>query len=159
MITSPESIRDIFSIFHDGTIEKADLSNGTAKLTIGITYLAERVKVGYEFFYVELGGFCDVEFHAWPRILDKEKVLISDLAVVVKFELEILSANLKEDRFEIICNIHSRLSSDYSGGELLFRANSAKICDEANKEYSISELTEICSGYWNDWKLRNAKRI
>jgi hypothetical protein len=31
--------------------------------------------------------------------------------------------------------------------------------DEANKEYSISELTEICSGYWNEWKMKYGKRV
>jgi hypothetical protein len=157
MITSAESIRDIFSIFHDGGIEKATLFDGTLKLTIGITYLAERVKSGSEFFYVELGGFRDVEFRAWPAILENEKVLISDLAVISKLELEILSANLKEDRFEIICNIPSYLNSDYSGGELLFRADSARVYDEVGKEYSILELGAVCEAYWNEWKMKHDK--
>ena len=159
MITSSESIRDVFSIFHDGMIEKAEFSGGVIKLTIGITYLAERVQSGFGFFYVELYGFRNVEFHAWIGTLENEKVLITDPAVIFKLELEILSANLKGDCFEIICNIPSYLNSDYIGGELLFRANSAQVYDEAGKEYSISELTEICSGYWNEWKLKNAKHV
>jgi len=129
------------------------------KLTIDIPYLAERVKSGYKYFCVELGGFRDVEFHGWSRILGKEKEAVKDLAAIFSIELEILEANLKEERFEVVCNIHSRSSSDYCGGELFFRANSARVFDEVGKEYSISELTEICRGYWTDWKAKNANRI
>jgi hypothetical protein len=158
MITSPQSIRDIFSIFHDGTIENTSLSDGILKLTIDIPYLADRVKNGYKFFYVELDGFRDAEFHAWPAMLGKEKELVSDLAIIFKPALEILEANLKEDQFEVVCNIKSFSNSDYCGGELLFRANSARVRDEANKEYSISELDEICRAYWNEWKMKQDKR-
>lgn len=96
MIADAESIRDVFSIFHDGDIEKAVLSEGTLKMTIDIPYLADRVKSGYKFFYVELDGFRDAEFHAWPATLKGEKVLVGDLAIIFKPPLEILEANLKE---------------------------------------------------------------
>ena len=159
MISNPESIRDVFSIFHDGTIEKAVLSDRTMRMTIDIRYLAERIKVKYQYFFVELEAFRNVEFHAWSGILGNEKEVLSNLTAIFSTELEILEANLKQERFEVICNIHSRSKSNYCGGELLFQADSARVFDEANKEYSISELEELCRAYWNDWKAKNTKRI
>jgi len=157
MIADAESIRDIFSIFHDGTIKKAILSDQTMRMTIDIPYLADRVKSGNKYFFVELDGFRDVEFHAWSGMLGKNKELVTDLALIFRSELEILEANLKEERFEVVCNIKSTSNSNFYGGELLFRANSALVFDEAQKKYSISELKNICRDYWNEWKTKNSK--
>jgi len=159
MITTAESICEIFLIFHDGMIEETSLSGRKLKLKIEISYLADRVKSEFKFFFVELDGFCSAEFRGWPATLQGEKKLIAETSDIFKSPLEILEAKLTGDRIEVVCNIKSNVDSEFCGGELLFHADAATVRDEANKEYSISELGEICRGYWNDWKLKNAKHV
>lgn len=43
-IEGPENVRDIFSIFHDGTISSCALNGCDLTLEIEIQYLAERVR-------------------------------------------------------------------------------------------------------------------
>ncbi len=87
---------------------------------------------------------------------ETRKKLVKDLPTIFKSPLEILAAKLSGNRFEIDCNIRSG-NSDFCGGNLLFEATAVTVRDEANKEYSVSELAEICRGYWNEWKAKNAK--
>src|SRR5689334_21078344 len=139
MITTTESICEIFSIFHDGMIEEASLSGQKLKLKIEISYLADRVKSWFKFFFVELDGFRSAEFRGWPATLQGEKKLVSKLSDIFELPLEILEAKLTGDRIEVVCNIKSNANSEFCGGELLFHADAAMVRDEANKEYSISE--------------------
>src|SRR5262249_34404056 len=150
MIRTTQEICDIFSIFHDGMIESAILSDETLKLKIEISYLAGRIQEGFKYFFIELDGFRNVEFRPWPARVIDEKKLVTDPPTIFKFSLEIVAAKLSENRIEIECSIRSG-GSEFSGGDLLFEAMSATVRDEANKEYSISELTEICREYWNEW--------
>src|SRR5207253_1808785 len=122
-------------------------------------YLADRVNNGFRHFFVELEGFRDIEFRGWPAMLGEEKRVITDFHKIFASTLEILEANTSDNRIEVICNIKSFANSEFSGGELLFRADSAAVCDEANKEYSISELGEICKAYWSEWKTKNARHV
>ena len=159
MIRTHESICEIFSVFHDGMIEEAVLSDQKLKLKIEISYLAERVKSGFKFFFVELEGFHGAEFRGWPATLQGEKKLVTEFSAIFQSALEILEAKLTDGRIEVICNIKSDADSEFCGGELLFSADAATVRDEANKDYSISELGEICKAYWSEWKAKNAKRI
>ena len=77
--------------------------------------------------------------------------MITEFSRIFASSLDILSASVKEGGFEVICNIPS-IDCDYCGGELFFRAKSATILDEANKEYSVEELRKISKDYWDAWK-------
>ena len=151
MITNADSISDVISIFHDGTIRQAHLDGDKLKLQVNIAYLAKRVNPEYKSFHIELDGFCDAEFSTWPRTLGAEKEVITEFSRIFASSLDILSASVKEGGFEVICNIPS-IDCDYCGGELFFRAKSATILDEANKEYSVEELRKISKDYWDAWK-------
>jgi hypothetical protein len=158
MIRTAQDICEIFAIFHDGMIESVVSSRETLKLTIEISYLADRIQKGFKFFFIELDGFGNAEFRGWPAVVGNEKKIIKDLPTMFKSPLEILEAKLSDSRIEIDCNIRSR-DSEFCGGNLLFEATAATVRDEANKVYSISELTEVCRGYWNEWKAKNAKQV
>ena len=158
-MTNTESICEIFSIFHDGMIESAELCGQKLKLKVKIPYLAERIKMGFKFFFVELEGFRRAEFRGWPATLQGEKKLVTEFSAIFESALEILEAKLTDGRIEVVCNIKSDADSEFCGGELLFSADAATVRDEANKDYSISELGEICKAYWSEWKANNAKRI
>lgn len=159
MIKTAESICEIFTIFHDGMIEEASLSDHKLKLKIEISYLAEKVKSEFKFFFVELDEFRGAEFRGWPASLEGDKKHISRVSDIFELPLEILEAKLIGDRIEVVCNIKSNADSEFCGGELLFHADAAVVRDEANKEYSITELGDLCRSYWNNWKLKNAKHV
>jgi hypothetical protein len=158
MIRTTQDICEVFSIFHDGLIESAVLSGETLKLKVEISYLTDRIQEGFKYFFVDLDGFRDPEFRAWPAILGQEKKLITEFSTIFKSTLEILEAKLSGNRIDLACNLRDR-SSEFCGGDLSFNASAATVRDEANKEYSVSELTEICKGYWDEWKARNAKQV
>ena len=159
MIRTPESICEIFSIFHDGIIEEAVLSGQKLKLKIEISYLADRVKGGFKYFFVELENFRGAEFHGWLATLQGEKKRVTEFSAIFESALEILEAKLTDGRIEVVCNIKSNADSKFCGGELLFSADAATVRDEANNDYSISELGEICKAYWSEWKAKNSKRL
>ena len=158
-MTNAESICEIFSIFHDGMTESAELCGQKLKLKVKIPYLAERIKTGFKFFFVELEGFRSAEFRGWPATLQGEKKLVTEFSAIFESALEILEAKLTDGRIEVVCNIKSDADSEFCGGELFFSADAATVRDEANKDYSISELGEICKAYWSEWKANNAKRL
>lgn len=118
-IEEREGIRDIFSIFHDGGIARANLQGENLLLEIDIQYLAGRVKPSYKGFKVILYGFRDVEFSTWPSDLKSAPEKITDILSIFEPELEVLEANLKTNKIEVVCNQHSS-EYDFCGGELSF---------------------------------------
>jgi len=153
-IEGRENVRDIFSIFHDGTIRSCTLNEGDLTLDIEIEYLAARVKPEFRKFEVRLFGVSNVRFSTWPSDLKSDPVVITDTQQIFAADLEILEGNLKEDEIEVVCNQHS-LEFAYCGGELRFRCLCAGVMDEGGRDYSIEELSALCEGYWDDWSREN----
>ncbi|WP_085899124.1 hypothetical protein [Kiloniella majae] len=147
-IKQHEDIKDIFSIFHDGVISASSLHDESIILDIEIQYLSERINPEYTGFKVSLYGFCDVEFSTWPSDLKSDPEKITDIKSIFKPELEILRANIKNNKIEVVCNQHSH-EYDYCGGVLLFTLNSAEVQDASGKFYSIEDLDTLCTNYWN----------
>ena len=149
-----ESVREIFSIFHDGSLVSYVADGDTLRLEIEIHYLAERVNPYFRTFNVCLFGVDDVQFSPWPSDLKAKLETISELPKIFEADLEILECTLQEGVIEVVCNQHSPAFA-YCGGELRVRCTCATVIDEAGKAYSIEELGALCNGYWNDWSKRD----
>lgn len=150
-IEGADSISDIFSIFHDGTISEVLSKDGEIVLTVEIPYLAKRINPSFERFRVKLLGVKKLEFSTWPSDLKLAPELLTEAETIFTPQLEILEGNIEEGRIEVVCSQHSE-AFEYCGGELSFEAQSAEVDDEAGKSYSIEELGEICEAYWNAWE-------
>jgi len=148
------SVRDIFSIFHDGTISSCAVDGHDLTLEVEIQYLAERVNPEFRKFKVRLLGVSNVRFTTWPSDLKSDPAVLTDIPGIFDAHLEILEGNLTEEEIEVVCN---QRSSDllYCGGKLRFHCLRAQVTDEGGSGYSIEELSEICNGYWDDWSRRS----
>ncbi|MDQ3108895.1 MAG: hypothetical protein M3R17_03280 [Bacteroidota bacterium] len=67
-MSASEDIADLFSMFHDGGIEEMIADENGHNLKIGLTYLAERIKPEYHFFYLRLISVEKFEFVPWTDI-------------------------------------------------------------------------------------------
>ncbi len=153
-IEGSESVRDVFSIFHDGSLVSYTNDGDDLRLEVEIQYLAERVNPSFRKFNVNLFRVGDLQFSTWPSNLKAEPETITELRRIFEAGLEILEGNIKDGLIEVVCNQHSPAFA-YCGGELRFRCTCATVTDEAGKAYSIEELDALCKGYWDDWSKRN----
>jgi hypothetical protein len=153
-IEGPENIRDIFSIFHDGSITHSSLEADTLSFDVEIQYLAERVSRAFRKFHVRLLGVANIHFSTWPRDLKSEPAVLTDPQKIFEPDLEILEGSLNGKEVQVVCNQHAS-DFPYCGGELRLRGAAAEVTDEAGKSYSLDELTALCKGYWDDWAKRN----
>ena len=150
MITGIENLRFLFNIFHDGGIVHYAQKGCDLELDIEIMYLAERVNADYRTFRLTLEK-TQLVFETWPKDITAKPARVSAYAQIFHPELEILGAEIEGDVLNVACN-QSSVDSDYCGGNLLLRAESAIVADEGGKSYSIEELQELCRNYWEDWK-------
>ncbi len=144
-----EDIRDIFSILHDGSITAWTGDNDWLTLTIKCDYLAERIDKSYTKFYVDLYKIKQLEFHPWPNPADLPAIIKTDFTDIFKAELDILSAEIKEDVVIVTCN-QTDTDFDYCGGHLAISCETIKISDQSENELMIDQLDAICKSYWNE---------
>ncbi|WP_341644080.1 hypothetical protein [Thauera sp. SDU_THAU2] len=149
-----ENVRDIFSIFHDGSISACALDGDDLTLEVEIQYLAERVNPGFRKFKVRLFGVSNVRFSTWPSDMKSDSAVLTDVPDIFDADLEILEGNLSGEEIEVVCNQHSS-SLPYCGGELRFHCLRFEVTDEGGKGYSIEELSELSQGYWDEWSSRS----
>lgn len=152
-MTSTEDIRDVFSILHDGTIVdwNGDLDN--LKLTIDCVYLAERINESFDRFYIELIEVSKIELDPWMNPIELPKSDLKELNKIFKGELEILSAEIKDDSIVVYCNQDDTLLS-YVGGNLTIKAKMVNIYDQDWNELTIEELLKIADDYWDEWSKK-----
>ncbi len=90
----------------------------------------------------------------------KEKPDVNDLIGINKLDfdpwmnpidLEILSAEIKDDFVLITCNQHDN-DLDFCEGKLMISANDFKLFDHNSKQMTINQLDSICKKYWNNAK-------
>ena len=148
-IEGSENIREIFSIFHDGTIAHVTKDGSDLLLEVAIQYLAERINLSFGKFFVLLANVRDLRFMTWPSDLKSEPAVITDISIIFKPELEILEGNIKDGAIQVVC-IQSSPDFNYRGGELYLQAEFAQVSDEAGSYYTIDELGSLSQGYWDD---------
>ncbi len=152
-MTVTEDIRDIFSILHDGTISAWTGDKNLLTLTVDCEYLAERIDKTFDKFYVELINVDKLELDPWTNPIDLPTIVKTEYADIFKTELEILSADIKEDVVVITCNQHDT-RFDYCGGNLTISCRTIKVYDQNKNELTIGQFDKICNEYWDEWSKK-----
>ncbi|MFX1238851.1 MAG: hypothetical protein ACFFAS_07235 [Promethearchaeota archaeon] len=138
-----EEQREIFNIFHDGTIINVERQDSDILLKIDIEYIAQILNETYKFFYLKLINCRFFKFVDWD---DNE--IIDNLVMISEMEPEILSCDVVLDGVKIFC-----ILSMVSGGAIHFEAEHIKIYDHAKIEISLDKLVSSCEEYWNNSNL------
>lgn len=112
-----QDVSDIFSIFHDGTIYAWTGDTQLLTLIIDCQFLAECIDKSYTKFYVELTQVDELSLSTWPNPFDLPVQIFTDPSLVFKAELEILSADIMEEKVVVACSQHN-LAFEYCGGNL-----------------------------------------
>lgn len=152
-MTATEDIRDIFSILHDGTISACTGDKNLLTLTVDCQYLAERICKSFDKFYVELISVDRIELDPWTNPIDLPNIVKTEYTEIFKAELEILSADIKDDVVIVTCNQHDT-NFDYCGGNLIISCQTIKVFDKNKNELTIDQFGEICKNYWDEWSKK-----
>lgn len=152
-MAATEDIRDIFSILHDGGISEWTGDKCLLTLTVECQYLAERIDKSFDKFYVELLSVDKLELDPWTNPVDLPVIIKTDLADIFKAELEILSAEIKDDAVIVTCNQHDT-DFDYCGGSLTISCQTIKVFDQNKNELTIKQFGEIGKNYWDEWSKK-----
>ena len=152
-MAATEDIRDIFSILHDGGITSWIGDKNLLTLTIECKYLAERIDKKFDVFFVELLNVYRLELEPWTIPINLPTVIKTQFDDIFKAELEILSAEIKEDTVLVTCNQHSK-KFDYCGGNMTISCQSIKVFDQNKNELTIEEFEKICDEYWDEWSKK-----
>lgn len=150
MISGSEGLSDIFSVLHDGGITRYWKNGVDLELEVEVPYLAERINPGFQCFRVALHQIQNLSFTTWPRDHGAEQSILRLPSQIFEPELEILSGKVEGELVKVICN-QSDAGCDYCGGELFFSAAGATVSDRGGQEYSIDELRQLSSDYWQKW--------
>ena len=148
-----ENISDVFSILHDGSISAWTGTKKLLRLKVDCLYLAERIDKSYDHFYIELSEVSELSFSTWPNPIDLPVLILTDPDDIFKADLEVLSAEIEEDKVVVVCEQHDT-SFDYCGGTLNLCCKAVKVFDQGRKELTIDEFDELCSGYWDEWSKK-----
>lgn len=149
-MNATENIRDIFSILHDGTISAWTGDRNFLTLTIDCMYLAEQIDKSFDTFYVELYNIDKLELIPWTIPVDLPPVTKTEFADIFKAELEIRSADIKDNAVVVSCNQHDT-SFDFCGGTLTIHCQAIKVYDQDKNELTIDQFGEISRNYWDEW--------
>ena len=144
-----EDIGDIFSILHDGVISAWTGNKDLLTLTVECEYLAERIDKSFNNFYVELSIIDQIELDPWTNPLNTPAIIKTELRDIFQAELEILSADIKDNVVVVTCNQHNT-DFDYWGGNLTISCQSIKVFDQSKNELTIEQFDKICNEYWNE---------
>jgi hypothetical protein len=147
-MTVTEDIRDIFSILHDGTISAWTGDQKLLTLTVECEYLAKQIDKSFDKFNIELFNIDKLELDPWTNQIDLPAIIKTQYADVFKAELEIISADIKENVVVITCYQHDT-SFDYRGGNLTISSRTIKVYDQNNNELTIEQFDKICQDYWD----------
>lgn len=131
----------ILNVFHDGSFVVFSRSGQNIEFVVDIQYLAEKIHPTFKTFK---GVFMDCENIVF-RISGGKEVLITDLDIISKLELEISKAELEDERIKISCFSNK----EGTGGDLLITCEDFLIFDEVDMKVTFELLRKICHEYWN----------
>lgn len=132
--------RDLFSIFHDGSIVAVEKSGNDLRLKIDIQYLAELIEKNFEYFEVLLQQVRTFELATW------EDGRITDLAKIAAVEFGIQSTTLDETNK---ITVHGDYYPD-GGGTLYIDAAAYELYDQRGELMSLDQLKELSRYYWKE---------
>lgn len=148
-MTATQDIRDVFSILHDGVISAWSGDKSLLTLTVECKYLAKRINKSFDIFYVELAQVENMFFSTWPNPPDLPVQILTDPVDIFKADLEILSADIKDEVVIVTCN-QDYPDFDFSGGTLIISCRIIKVFDQNKDELTIDQFDKICNSYWEE---------
>ncbi len=148
-MTITNDIRDIFSILHDGTISAWSGDENLLTLKVDCRYLAERIDKSFDSFFVDLFQVDNLHLTTWPNPFDLPVLTLTDLNEIFKAELQILSADIKDDSVVVACNQHDT-TFNYCGGNLTIGCKKIKVYAQNKNELTIDDLGILCKSYWDE---------
>ena len=146
-MTANEKIKDVFSFLHDGTISAWGGDKNLLKLVVDCEYLAEQIEESFTKFHLDLINVDKLELQAWMNLVKQTTIVKTDFIDIFEAELEIISAEIKDEIIVISCNQHD-INYDYSGGFLNISCKEIKVFDQNRNELTIDQLRKICKNYW-----------
>lgn len=152
-MTATEDIKDIFSILHDGTISAWIGDKDLLTLTVDCEYLAERIDKSFDKFFLELKEIDKIVLDPWTNPVDLPTVIKTEFSDIFKAELEIMSAEVKDD-FVLVTCLQFDTNYDYSGGNLSISCKTIKVFDQNKNELTIDQFDTLCKSYWDEWSKK-----
>lgn len=149
-----EDISDIFSIFHDGTISKWELSDNQLRLAISCLYLAKIISIDFEYFYLELNEVKRFELIPWT-LPNQKKEIINDLNEISKCDFEIINAKTLQDVVKISCHEHNQIFSA-PGSDLFISAQNILVKGHDGRVINLDSLKSIKKQYWSNSLKRDS---
>jgi len=154
MVTQKQDMADVFSIFHDGSIEEYKVEKESIFLKIYCQYLAKNINPFYEFFWVKLNQLNSISLLPWLKN-SQEELFWTNIDLIFEKELEILNAKITlEDTIQVFCdcsNIFEENEVNYVGATLEFDCYSILIFDENKQEINLDYLKKIAAKYWKEF--------
>lgn len=150
-------IVDVLNILHDGAIIRAVDLEDSAHFDVHIPYLTTLINPEFKIFTLKISGFRNAEFLIWPDVKGGKRKTINTFSEIFCVKPEIVECSFEKGLHKIICNIPKVDPSYNTGGELFFEADSIEVFDEAGKPYTLKQLDDLCSKYWDAWNKRHQK--
>jgi hypothetical protein len=133
-------IRDLFTIFHDGSIVAIEKTDNDLRLKIDIQYLAELIEKDFEYFEVLLQEVHTFELATW------NDGLITDPAKIAALEFGIQNADLNDTgSISVLGNYYPE-----GGGTLTIDAAAYVLYDQRGDRMSLDQLKELSRYYWEE---------
>ena len=131
----------IWSVFHDGTIDRVEGSvPGAITVYVHIEYLRKRFSDPGEHFVVTFPDCESFSFQPWD-----ESVVIGDFTAIVDACPGIQSAEMDGD----VCKVFT------DTGLLKMKSADGSIRLDAGREISLNELLKTATAYWEAFEARS----
>jgi hypothetical protein len=139
-----ENIHNIFSIFHDGYIEKASGNMQELTLQVSCLYLAERIDFAFEYFYIELCDISTLSLHVFSNETPK---ILTDIKAIFETEWDIVDTKIEHNNVVIFLEQYNKNSPAI----LTLNCADIKVFDHKKNAITLDNLIHICKVYWDDF--------
>lgn len=133
----------IGNVLHDGAIIAIHgVVPGEVRLDVEIDYLRKRFTDPGQAFQITLNGCTWLAFRSW----NEDEAVITDVTRIAALELEILSAEMRAERFDIHCG----------GGTLEIIAADGSLTLDSGRPLTLPDLLDAATAYWQEFSRRGA---
>lgn len=150
-----EEQKDIFNMFHDGSLTPFHQVDNDLHFEVEIEYLAQMLHPTYHHFKGILKNCRRLTLTFWD---DEAIIEDRDRINALVDELEIANAASHPDGVSIYCHRYGWLSHDRYGslpsGELFVVCDAIMLFDEAGQAMGSDDLRTICQNYWQGFGKR-----
>ncbi len=148
MITNKETMAQVFSNLHDGTLY-LDMTPTEAYhcWKVDCEYLAERIQPQYTLFWIKVYGLKKFVFHPWLRDLEAPEIVLTAPTALSQIALGIYEATVKEGEVTLVLE-DSYEAANFAGGTLVIACQGIELLDQAWKPIEAVALGKLANAYW-----------